>query len=68
MVDCLIAIINHFHLFDLVFSPNNLILTYFLCSGTAHCANMYPARSEDLLQLTLARDHIFLLLQQWLKQ
>ncbi|KAM7399742.1 hypothetical protein PAMP_018990 [Pampus punctatissimus] len=37
-------------------------------TGTAHCANMYPARSQDLLQLTLARDHIFLLLQQWLKQ
>lgn len=36
--------------------------------GTAHCANMYPARSQDLLQLALARDHIFLLLQQWLKQ
>lgn len=36
--------------------------------GTAHCANMYPARSEDLLQLTEARDHIFLFLQQWLKQ
>uniref|UniRef100_A0A3Q3M7Q5 Serine protease 59, putative n=2 Tax=Mastacembelus armatus TaxID=205130 RepID=A0A3Q3M7Q5_9TELE len=37
-------------------------------NGTAHCANMYPARSEDLPQLALARDHIFLLLQQWLKQ
>ncbi|XP_029027903.1 thymus-specific serine protease [Betta splendens] len=36
--------------------------------GTAHCANMYPARSEDLPQLTMARDHIFLLLQQWLKE
>ncbi|XP_047449939.1 thymus-specific serine protease [Mugil cephalus] len=36
--------------------------------GTAHCANMYPARSEDLLKLSLARDHIFLLLQQWLKE
>nr|XP_020441942.1 putative serine protease K12H4.7 [Monopterus albus] len=36
--------------------------------GTAHCANMYPARSQDLPQLALARDHIFLLLQQWLKQ
>ncbi|XP_057694055.1 thymus-specific serine protease [Corythoichthys intestinalis] len=36
--------------------------------GTAHCANMYPASSEDLLQLTLARDQIFLHLQQWLKQ
>ncbi|XP_068441238.1 thymus-specific serine protease [Clinocottus analis] len=35
--------------------------------GTAHCANMYPARSEDLPQLALARDHIFLLLQKWLK-
>ncbi|XP_053278599.1 thymus-specific serine protease [Pleuronectes platessa] len=36
--------------------------------GTAHCANMYPARSEDLAQLDLARDHVSLLLQQWLKQ
>uniref|UniRef100_A0A1A8RKA0 Protease, serine, 16 (Thymus) n=1 Tax=Nothobranchius rachovii TaxID=451742 RepID=A0A1A8RKA0_9TELE len=36
--------------------------------GTAHCANMYPARSQDLPQLSLARDHIFILLQQWLKQ
>ncbi|XP_020492543.1 thymus-specific serine protease [Labrus bergylta] len=36
--------------------------------GTAHCANMYPARAEDLPQLTLARDHVFLLLQQWLKK
>ncbi|XP_037534378.1 thymus-specific serine protease [Nematolebias whitei] len=36
--------------------------------GTAHCADMYPARSQDLPQLPLARDHIFLLLQQWLKQ
>ncbi|XP_034459958.1 thymus-specific serine protease isoform X2 [Hippoglossus hippoglossus] len=36
--------------------------------GTAHCANMYPARSEDLPQLDLARDHVSLLLQQWLKQ
>ncbi len=29
---------------------------------------MYPASDEDLLQLTQARDHIFLLLQQWLKE
>lgn len=36
--------------------------------GTSHCANMYPARSDDPPQLTLARDHISLLLQQWLKQ
>ncbi|KAK2846863.1 hypothetical protein Q5P01_009862 [Channa striata] len=36
--------------------------------GTAHCANMYPARSDDLPQLVLARDRIFLLLQQWLQQ
>nr|XP_019950417.1 PREDICTED: thymus-specific serine protease [Paralichthys olivaceus] len=36
--------------------------------GTAHCANMYPASSEDLPQLSLARDHISLILQQWLKQ
>ncbi|XP_068601635.1 thymus-specific serine protease [Brachionichthys hirsutus] len=36
--------------------------------GTAHCANMYPPRSEDPPQLTLAREHIFAILQQWLKQ
>ncbi|XP_072546772.1 thymus-specific serine protease isoform X2 [Salminus brasiliensis] len=36
--------------------------------GTAHCANMYPARAEDLPQLTQARDQIFLLLQKWLKE
>ncbi|XP_068173197.1 thymus-specific serine protease [Antennarius striatus] len=36
--------------------------------GTAHCADMYPARSQDLPQLTLARERIFTLLQQWLKQ
>ncbi|XP_024298973.1 thymus-specific serine protease [Oncorhynchus tshawytscha] len=36
--------------------------------GTAHCANMYPARAEDLPQLTLAREHVFQLLQKWLKE
>lgn len=36
--------------------------------GTAHCANMYPASGEDLPQLSLARDHIYVLLQQWMKQ
>ncbi|XP_026881270.2 thymus-specific serine protease [Electrophorus electricus] len=36
--------------------------------GTAHCANMYPARAEDLPELMLARDQIFLLLQKWLKE
>ncbi|KAL0973367.1 hypothetical protein UPYG_G00202530 [Umbra pygmaea] len=36
--------------------------------GTAHCANMYPARAEDLPQLTLAREHIFQILQDWLKE
>ncbi|KAI2656466.1 hypothetical protein H4Q32_013411 [Labeo rohita] len=36
--------------------------------GTAHCANMYPARAEDLPQLGLAWDHIFILLQKWLAE
>ncbi|KAJ7990605.1 hypothetical protein DPEC_G00302130 [Dallia pectoralis] len=36
--------------------------------GTAHCANMYPARAEDLPQLILAREQIFQLLQKWLKE
>jgi hypothetical protein len=29
---------------------------------------MYPARAEDLPQLTLAREHVFQLLQKWLKE
>ncbi|KAM6932881.1 thymus-specific serine protease [Xenentodon cancila] len=52
-------------------SPNQPFTGFplnFVDPGTAHCANMYPARSEDLPQLSLAREHIFLLLQQWLKQ
>ncbi|KPP58865.1 hypothetical protein Z043_123269, partial [Scleropages formosus] len=36
--------------------------------GTAHCANMYPAREQDLPQLTMARDHVYLLLQKWLTE
>ncbi|KAJ8256270.1 hypothetical protein COCON_G00184220 [Conger conger] len=36
--------------------------------GTAHCANMYPAWDKDLPQLSLARDHVFLLLHKWLTQ
>ncbi|XP_028650255.1 thymus-specific serine protease [Erpetoichthys calabaricus] len=34
--------------------------------GTAHCANMYPARPEDPLVLTLARGHVLTLLEKWL--
>ncbi len=53
----------------MVFTLPYSLYFYFFCDpGTAHCANMYPARSEDLPQLALARDHVFLLLQQWLKQ
>ncbi|KAG7272922.1 hypothetical protein CRUP_002502 [Coryphaenoides rupestris] len=37
-------------------------------TGTAHCANMYPARGQDLPELAQARDHVCVLLQQWLKQ
>lgn len=55
-------------LVNLCFPAVSLIHTFLSNPGTAHCANMYPARSEDLPQLSLARDHIFLLLQQWLKQ
>ena len=37
-------------------------------AGTAHCANMYPARNQDPPQLTLARDHVLMLLQRWLSE
>ncbi|KAJ3590474.1 hypothetical protein NHX12_008425 [Muraenolepis orangiensis] len=46
----------------------SLELPAIFIAGTAHCANMYPARGQDLPQLAQARDHIGLLLQQWLKQ
>ncbi|KAM9853549.1 thymus-specific serine protease [Aulostomus maculatus] len=36
--------------------------------GTAHCANMYPASSQDQAELVRARDHVSLLLQRWLNQ
>ncbi|XP_028817754.1 thymus-specific serine protease [Denticeps clupeoides] len=36
--------------------------------GTAHCANMYPARPQDPPQLSQAREHIYVLLQKWLKE
>ncbi|KAL4647161.1 putative serine protease K12H4.7 [Arapaima gigas] len=45
---------------------NNLPAVFI--KGTAHCANMYPARDQDPLQLILARDHVFLLLQNWLRE
>ncbi len=45
----------HLHLFLLCAESHWL----WSLSGTAHCANMYPARAEDLPQLSLARDHIF---------
>lgn len=36
-------------------------------SGTAHCADMYPARDSDLKGLTEARKDIELHLSQWLQ-
>ncbi|XP_043926183.1 putative serine protease K12H4.7 [Protopterus annectens] len=38
-----------------------------LIKGVAHCANMYPARPEDLPQLVSAREYIGQLLQKWLE-
>ena len=37
-------------------------------NGTAHCANMYPARPEDLPELTAARQEIGRLIGQWLQE
>ncbi|XP_028925206.1 thymus-specific serine protease [Ornithorhynchus anatinus] len=36
--------------------------------GTAHCAIMYPERTEDSAELVNARVRVFRLLQKWLKQ
>ena len=43
--------------------PNKAILI----PGTAHCANMYPARDEDPQQLKNARIEIGNLIKEWLK-
>ena len=37
-------------------------------SGTAHCANMYPARAEDSPDLVAARVQIGELIGQWLQE
>ena len=39
----------------------------FVSSGTAHCANMYPASDDDLPQLVEARATIEKLIGTWLK-
>ena len=36
-------------------------------SGTAHCANMYPAQPDDLPQLAQARKTIQDTIAKWLK-
>ena len=38
------------------------------CSGTAHCANMYPSSDDDSTELKEARTKINNLVGQWLKQ
>ncbi|KAL4235486.1 Thymus-specific serine protease [Mactra antiquata] len=36
-------------------------------NGTAHCANMYPARESDLPELVAARKHIADLIYKWIQ-
>ncbi|XP_033893940.3 thymus-specific serine protease isoform X1 [Acipenser ruthenus] len=57
--------IDPWHMLGITKDINDNLPAIFI-KGTAHCANMYPARPEDLQQLTYARDHVFLLLQKWL--
>ncbi|MGH0146958.1 UNVERIFIED_CONTAM: hypothetical protein FKN15_051254 [Acipenser sinensis] len=57
--------IDPWHMLGITKDINDDLPAIFI-KGTAHCANMYPARPEDLQQLTYARDHVFLLLQKWL--
>ncbi|XP_037085863.1 putative serine protease K12H4.7 [Pollicipes pollicipes] len=37
-------------------------------NGTAHCANMYPARASDLAELTAARRRVGRLITAWLRE
>lgn len=41
--------------------------TYFM-TGTAHCADLYPPRDKDVVDLKNARTHQFALLQQWIAE
>ncbi|KAH7708094.1 Protein PCP-3 [Aphelenchoides avenae] len=45
---------------------NNGTVTSILIDGTAHCADMYPARQKDVAGLTQARQTISGLIGQWL--
>lgn len=42
--------------------------TAIFINGTAHCANMYPASSDDLPQLKEAREKVFSSISTWLQQ
>lgn len=47
-------------------NDNLFDLTYTYSSGTAHCADMYPARTQDLPALTNARNIIASNINKWL--
>ena len=42
--------------------------TAIFIEGTAHCANMYPERADDLPQLKKARRAVKDKIQEWLAQ
>jgi pimeloyl-ACP methyl ester carboxylesterase len=58
--------VDPWHALGILTSPNpqtNAILI----TGTAHCADMYPARASDPRELTLARESIELRLATWIR-
>lgn len=59
---------QNYNLNYLVMPTTNFDLRAFISTGTAHCANMYPAASTDLPELTQARTTIRAYLKEWLAE
>lgn len=41
---------------------------FFISTGTAHCANMYPSSSNDTPQLSETREEVGKILEEWLRE
>lgn len=59
--------IDPWHALGIIKDISNSLQAIYI-EGTAHCANMYPARDSDLPSLVKAREEISSLIGQWLDQ
>ena len=58
--------IDPWHALGILHNISDALPAIFI-NGTAHCANMYPERAQDLPGLIEARDEITRLIGMWLK-